>query len=233
MSTIFIVEDDVKMKELLQSHIEKYGYKVVAVTNFDNVLEQFQRARPDLVILDVNLPKFDGYYWCGQIRASSNCPILFISARDEKMDQVIALEHGADDYITKPFYYEIVMAKIKGLLRRAYGAYSSPTKERIVTVRGLTLYLERMELAFHGSKVELTKKEMLLFETLMESPMRVVSRDALLSSLWENYHFVDENTLNVYIARVRRKLKDMGIENAIETVRGAGYRLNTLWEENI
>ncbi|CAI8708667.1 Transcriptional regulatory protein YxdJ [Brevibacillus sp. IT-7CA2] len=230
MSTIMIVEDDPKINQLLQEQLEKYGFQTVNVEHFDRVMEVFIQSRPDLVLLDVNLPKFDGFYWCRQMRQESNCPILFISARESKMDQVMALENGADDYITKPFDYDVVLAKIRSQLRRAYGQYAPQEGERTVEVAGLKLFLERMELSMHDTKIELSKKEALLLEALMNQHPRVVSRERLLEKLWDE-QFVDENTLNVYITRVRGKLKDLGLEGAVETVRGSGYRLRATWEE--
>lgn len=228
MSSIMIVEDDPKITQLLQTQLEKYGYHTVIVTQFDRVLETFQANKPELVLLDVNLPKFDGFYWCRQIRRLSNCPILFISARESKMDQVMALENGGDDYITKPFDYDVVLAKIRSQLRRAYGMYATQEKERTVEVAGLVLYPERMELSFDRHKVELSKKEALLLDVLMSQYPRVVSRERLLERLWDE-QFVDENTLNVYVTRVRAKLKELSLEGAIETVRGEGYRLKATW----
>ncbi|QQE74913.1 response regulator transcription factor [Brevibacillus composti] len=230
MSKIMIVEDDPKINQLLQGQLEKYGYHTVNVIHFDQVMDVFSQAQPDLVLLDVNLPKFDGFYWCRQIRQVSNCPILFISARESKMDQVMALENGADDYITKPFDYDVVLAKIRSQLRRAYGIYAAQETERTLEVAGLRLFLERMELTMEGEKTELSKKEALLLEALFNQYPRVVSRERLLEKLWDE-QFVDENTLNVYITRVRGKLKELGLDGAIETVRGSGYRLKVTWEE--
>ncbi|MED1724857.1 response regulator transcription factor [Brevibacillus parabrevis] len=230
MSTIMIVEDDPKINQLLQEQLEKYGFQTVNVEHFDRVMDVFIDRRPDLVLLDVNLPKFDGFYWCRQMRQESNCPILFISARESKMDQVMALENGADDYITKPFDYDVVLAKIRSQLRRAYGQYAPQEGERTVEVAGLKLFLERMELSMNETKIELSKKEALLLEALMNQHPRVVSRERLLEKLWDE-QFVDENTLNVYITRVRGKLKDIGLEGAVETVRGSGYRLRATWED--
>ncbi|UFJ43006.1 response regulator transcription factor [Brevibacillus humidisoli] len=231
MSTIMIVEDDPKIVQLLKAQLEKYGYDAAEVTQFDRVLEDFTERNPDLVLLDVNLPKYDGFYWCRQIRSVSTCPILFISARDSKMDQVMALENGADDYITKPFDYDVVLAKIGSQLRRAYGMYASPNKERKIEVAGLALYPERLELGYQEQKVELSKKEALLLELLLSQSPRVVSRERLLEKLWDE-QFVDENTLNVYITRMRAKLKELNLDGVIETVRGAGYRLKVTWGDD-
>ncbi|WP_411348417.1 response regulator transcription factor [Paenibacillus sp. WLX2291] len=225
MQKIMIVEDDRKIAGLLQTHIERYGFEVIVTEQFDRVLEQFQQIKPDLVLLDVNLPSYDGYYWCRQIRSHSICPVLFISARAGEMDQIMALENGADDYITKPFDYGIVMAKIRSQLRRAYGEYATRQEERLVQKLGLTLYPERLELIYADHTVPLTKKEADIIESLLERYPRVASREALLEKLWDDQNFVDENTLNVNITRVRKKLQELGLEQAVETVRGIGYRL--------
>ncbi|GIP23943.1 response regulator transcription factor [Paenibacillus sp. J22TS3] len=231
MFTVLIIEDDSKLTEMLRSHIEKYEYRTVIVTDFNRVMDTFHETKPSLVLLDVNLPSYDGFYWCRQIRSVSNCPIIFISARESQMDQVMALENGADDYITKPFHYEVVMAKIRSQLRRAYGAYSTAQEERTVILDGLVLYPERLLMELSGRRVELTHKEALLMELLMQRKGRVVSRDKLLDRMWEDQHFIDDNTLNVYITRIRKKLKELGAGEAIETVRGAGYMLRPLWVE--
>ncbi|WP_017813415.1 MULTISPECIES: response regulator transcription factor [Paenibacillus] len=229
MQKIMIVEDDPKISGLLQNHLVRYGYEVILTVDFNNVLEEFQRAQPDLVLLDVNLPSFDGYYWCRQIRNHSICPVLFISARSGEMDQIMALENGADDYITKPFDYGIMMAKVRSQLRRAYGEYAARTEENILDVAGLRLYPERMELVYADHTILLTRKECDIISSLMERHPRVASREALLEKLWDDQTFVDENTLNVNITRVRKKFQELGLEDAVETVRGLGYRLYVTW----
>lgn len=229
MYKVMIVEDDPKLAALLDSHIRRYGDEGVIVNDFDHVLEQFQEVRPHVVLLDVNLPSFDGYYWCRQIRSLSTCPIIFISARSGTMDQLRALENGADDYITKPFHYDIVIAKIHSQLRRVYGDYASVSRERTVEKEGLVLFPERMELQLGEQSVALTKKETILLETLLGRSPRLVSRETILEKLWDDA-FVDDNTLSVNITRVRKRLAELGIEEALETVRGSGYRLNTAWK---
>ncbi|UNK19297.1 response regulator transcription factor [Paenibacillus sp. N3/727] len=229
MYNIMIVEDDPKLAELLQSHIRRYGNEAIIVNDFDHVLERFQEIRPHVVLLDVNLPSFDGYYWCRQIRSLSTCPIIFISARSGTMDQLRALENGADDYITKPFHYDIVIAKIHSQLRRVYGDYAAVSGERTVEKEGLVLYPERMELQLGEQTVALTKKETILLETLLGRSPRLVSRETILEKLWDDA-FVDDNTLSVNITRVRKRLAEMGIEDALETVRGSGYRINIVWK---
>ncbi|MEK4510069.1 response regulator transcription factor [Paenibacillus anaericanus] len=226
--TIFIVEDDLSICRLLKEHIEKYGFSVKVVQNFEQVVEEFSLHRPSLVLLDVNLPKFDGFYWCRRIREISKAPILFISARESGMDQVMALENGADDYITKPFSYEVIMAKIKSHLRRAYGDYAR-SNERVMTWEELTLYPERLELEFKGQALTLTKKEALLLESLIQFYPNVVYRNYLLEKMWDDSQFVEENTLNVNVTRLKKKMQELGIQNGIITIRGLGYKLNKCW----
>ncbi len=232
MQTIMIVEDDPKIAQHLKDHIEKYGYRVTNVTDFDHVMDTFHQIQPDLVLLDINLPSYDGFYWCRQIRKESICPVIFLSARIGEMDQVMALENGGDDYITKPFSPEIVMAKIRSQLRRAYGEYASKGKERILELHGLKLFPERLELAFQSKMITLSKKETDIMESLMDRYPRVAGREDLLEKLWDDQSYVDENTLNVNITRVRKKLQEIGLSDVVETVRGAGYRLTVTWKED-
>ncbi|GEM03172.1 DNA-binding response regulator [Halolactibacillus miurensis] len=232
MEKIMIVEDDPKIAEYLAQMLQKYNYQVVKVTDFEQVLETFQTVDPQLVLLDINLPAFDGFYWCRQIRKTSVCPVIFISARTGDMDQVMALENGGDDYITKPFHPDIVMAKIRSHLRRAYGEYAQNNQERTLELTGLILRPERLELLFNQQTVTLTQKEAAILEALMERYPRVKSRGDLLELLWDDETYVDENTLNVNITRARKKLHELGLNNTIETVRGSGYRFNVSWRED-
>ncbi|MDF9840915.1 MULTISPECIES: response regulator transcription factor [unclassified Paenibacillus] len=226
METILIIEDDTKLAALLSTYLSKYEFRTIIVEDFNRVMETFNESSPNLVLLDANLPRYDGFYWCRQIRTASLCPILFISARDSGFDQVMALENGGDDYITKPFHNEVVLAKIRSHLRRAYGSYSQQHEERKVQSGDLILYPERYVIQYNGQTSELTQKEAILLEGLLLKEGRVVNRERLLDLMWEDQHFIDDNTLNVYITRVRRKLMNIGLGNVVETVRGAGYRLN-------
>lgn len=228
---IFIVEDDRKIAQLLAETLRKYQYDVAIVEDFDRVTEECLAFEPHLILLDINLPSYDGYYWCRQLRVHTMCPILFISARSGDMDQVFALENGGDDFITKPFHYEIVLAKIRSHLRRSVGEYAPSQSERTVTNGRLCLYVERMELHLNAEVVPLQKKECVILELLMEASPKVVSREVLLEELWDDQSFVDENTLNVNMTRVRKKLADYDIQSSIETVRGAGYRFVPAQEE--
>ncbi|PBH52793.1 DNA-binding response regulator [Clostridioides difficile] len=219
----------VSISTLLKDYIEKYGFEVIVEENFDDIMITFESFKPHLVLLDVNLPKFDGFYWCRCIRQQSNLPIIFISARDGNVDQIRALESGADDYITKPFYYDVVMAKIKSHIRRVYGEYSPKIDERIVELDGLKFYPERLELELNGENLIITKKEGILIECLIKRYPKVVSRDYLLEKIWDDIEFVEENTLNVNVSRIRKRFEELGIDNAVQTVRGLGYKLNKNW----
>ncbi|PIH04577.1 response regulator transcription factor [Clostridium combesii] len=226
---IYIIEDDLSISLLLKDYITKYGFNVKIAENFENIMEDFNEFNPDVVLLDVNLPKYDGFYWCRRIRQKSKIPIIFISARDSGMDQVMALENGADDYIIKPFYYDVIMAKIKSHIRRAFGEYALKADEKIVELQGLKFYKDRSEIEFKDERVIITKKEGILLEHLMKKYPKVVNRDFLLEKIWDDIEFVEENTLNVNVSRIRKRLHKLGIEDGIETVRGVGYRLNKTW----
>lgn len=230
-SRIFIIEDDYKIASLLADTLKKYQYEVEIVKNFEEIVEECLAFSPHIILLDINLPSYDGYYWCRQLRQYTKCPIIFISARSGEMDQVFALENGGDDFITKPFNYEIVLAKIRSHLRRSYGEYSSRQEERTIKLGQLKLFLERMELHIKDVEIPLQKKECTILELLMGQSPKVVSREMLLEKLWDDQAFVDENTLNVNMTRVRKKLAEYGVKSAIETIRGAGYRFILSSEE--
>lgn len=229
---IFIVEDDRKIAELLAGTLRKYQYNVAIVEDFECVVEECLAFDPQLVLLDINLPSYDGYYWCRQLRQRTMCPIIFISARSGDMDQVFALENGGDDFITKPFHYEIVLAKIRSHLRRSIGEYAPSQSERLIKKGAWKLFVERMELHVGDTIVPLQKKECVILELLMEASPKVVSRETMLEELWDDQSFVDENTLNVNMTRVRKKLTEYGVQSTIETLRGAGYRFLLAAEES-
>lgn len=245
MYRIFIVEDDEKIAAVLKGKMEQYGYEAAVATDFRNLLPQLEAYAPQLVLLDINLPYFDGYYWCRGIRTRSSVPIIFISARAGEMDQVMAIENGGDDYVTKPIALELLMAKVRGALRRAYGEYAAQTWPPPVyrqgeaannagpgsgfaglTAGGLTLYPSRNELEWKGRRVELTRNECLLAECLLGEPGHIVPREQLLEALWDDVQFVDDNTLTVNVTRLRKKLEELGLPKVIETVRGQGYKLS-------
>lgn len=226
---ILLIEDDRALAQLISETIEKYGFDVIIGKDFEQLDLEFATIQPDLVLMDVNLPYFDGFYWTKMIRKQSNVPIIFLSARDHPMDQVMAMEYGGDDYLVKPFVNEILIAKIKSQLRRAYGEYAI-AKERTVAFHGLTYYPERLEIHYKQQKELLTKKEGELLELLIEEAPKVVPRETLLMKLWDDVRFVDDNTLSVNMGRLRKKLEDLGLLNCILTIRGIGYQLD--WQVN-
>lgn len=223
---IMLVEDDPKIAEILAEDLERYGYTVSRASDFSRVKDEFIAQRPDLVLLDINLPRFDGYYWCRQIRTISKVPIIFLSARDGDYDQVRALEHGGDDYVTKPFNLDLVLAKVKSTLRRAYGEYALARDPELLRAGDLLLNRSLNRVTRGTSEIELTPKEFRLLYLLAERRDQIVAREELLEALWDDQEFVDDNTLTVNVARVRRRLEELGLPDAIETKRGQGYRLH-------
>lgn len=222
---IMIVEDDAKISDILAGELRRYDFDVVEVGGDANVKEAYMTYRPHLILLDINLPRYDGFYWCRQLRTVSKVPILFISARSDDLDQVRALEHGGDDYITKPFNLELVVAKVRSSLRRAYGEYAGGGDDSLLYVSGLALNKATNEISCGGRTVELTPREFRLLECLARRAGQIVTRTELLEALWDDVEFVDDNTLTVNVTRVRRRLAELGLEDAIETKRGQGYRL--------
>src|SRR5690606_35854145 len=187
---------------------------------------EFIAVDPDLVLLDINLPWFDGFYWCRQIRTVSTVPVIFVTARDGTMDQVMAIENGGDDYIVKPFNLEVVTAKVRAALRRAYGEYAAPLEPDLdVEHLGVTWDARRLAVSYQGRRAELSRNEGQLLAGLLAARGAVVARETLLEALWDDAEFVDDNTLTVNVTRLRRKLSEVGLGEAVRTVRGEGYRL--------
>lgn len=220
MYKILIVEDDATIAGVLSSHLAKWGFQVQTVEDFHTVLDQFLRFDPQLVILDVTLPCFNGYHWCGEIRKLSKVPILFLSSAADNMNILMAINLGADDYISKPFDLEIVLAKVQALLRRSYDFQG---RTAILEHRGALLNLSDATLTFQEQKIDLTKNEFRILQVLMENKGAVVSRDVIMKRLWENDSFVDDNTLTVNVTRLRRKLEEAGLPDFIVTKKGIGY----------
>lgn len=229
MYKVFIVEDDEKIVSLIKDKLERYGYTVSITDDYANIKGQFIEADPHLVLLDINLPNYDGFFWCREIRTISNVPIIFISARFSDMDQVMAIENGGDDYIIKPFSFDLLLAKIKGVMRRTYGEYRQNSSKDIYEVDGLYLYKTQNIVVWQNKKIELSKKEFALLYILLSNLEDIVSRETLLEELWDDMDFVDDNTLSVNIARLRKRLEDIGIKDAIETKRGQGYSMTKTW----
>ncbi len=230
MYKILVIEDDEKISSLIKNKLERYDYSVVKVEDYSNIKSKFTMENPHLVLLDINLPNYDGFFWCREIRSISKVPIIFISARFSDMDQVMAIENGGDDYIIKPFSFDLLLAKIKGSIRRAYGEYSASNHKDIYEVEGVFLYKSQSTIEWKGKKVELSKKEFGLLYILISNINEIVSREVLLEELWDDIDFVDDNTLSVNITRLRKRLEEIGIIDSIQTKRGQGYSMVKTWE---
>jgi DNA-binding response OmpR family regulator len=220
MHRILIVEDDDAIAGAVKKFIESWGLAAACVTDFSDVLSEFVAYDPQLVLLDIGLPFFNGYHWCRQIRNVSKVPIIFISSASENMNIVMAMNMGGDDFIAKPFDLNVLIAKIQAVLRRTYDfAVSSGLME----CRGAVLNTADATLSYNGEKIELTKNEYRILQMFMENRGRTVSRDAIMARLWENDSFVDDNALTVSMTRLRRKLESAGLADFIETKKGLGY----------
>lgn len=230
MYKVFVVEDDEKIINLIKDKLEKYEYEVVTVKDYANIKSEFIKENPHLVLLDINLPNYDGFFWCREIRSISKVPIIFISARFSDMDQVMAIENGGDDYITKPFSFDLLLAKVKGAIRRTYGEYAENNSKDIYEVDGVYLYKNQSTIEWQKNKIELSKKEFGLLYILISNLNEIVSREILLEELWDDVDFVDDNTLSVNITRLRKRLEEIGITETIQTKRGQGYSMIKTWE---
>ncbi|MCP2034756.1 OmpR family two-component system bacitracin resistance response regulator BceR [Planomicrobium sp. HSC-17F08] len=224
---IFIVEDDAAIFQSLKEGLEKWGMQVVGPDNFQEVLSTFLKDQPQLVIMDIQLPVYDGFYWCREIRAVSKVPIIFLSSRDHPMDMVMAMQMGADDYVQKPFNSDVLMAKIQATLRRVY-SYGEEASTDVIEWNGAVIDLKRGMIRMGASEAELTKNEFFILTVLVESKDKIVSRDELIRKLWDDERFVNDNTLTVNVTRLRQKLAELGLENAIMTKKGLGYLAVTL-----
>jgi DNA-binding response OmpR family regulator len=224
MYKIMLIEDDQQLCELIKENLERYGYEVLIPNQFSEVVEEFSQIQPDLVLLDINLPYYDGYYLCRSFRKQSNVPILMMSARSQEMDQIMAIELGADDYITKPFTFDMLQSKVKATIRRVYGEYAG--KETSAHCVGLLcLDAKTLSLTFEGKKVELSKNEYKLMKKLMDHHGAFVSREELIEEVWDSVSFVDDNTLTVNITRIRNLLSLLGLDDVVKSKRGVGYKL--------
>ncbi|WP_425448233.1 response regulator transcription factor [Dethiothermospora halolimnae] len=224
MYKIFLVEDDEGLVKHVKDFLEKYSYEVFTVEDFKDIEAEFDRVKPHLVLLDINLPYYDGFYICKILRKRSNVPIIIISARTSEVEQVMGMEFGADDYITKPFSFQLLLAKLKANIRRNYRMLKD---ENTLKINGLYLNDRNFNMYFDRKNIALTKNEFKLLKKLMENKDNVVTREELLEVLWDNELFVEDNTLNVNVTRVRNRLKEIGIKGAIKTKRGIGYSLDS------
>ena len=222
MYKILIVEDDVVIADGLKTHFEKWDYQVEGVTDFKNVMDTFLKFEPQLVLLDLVLPFFNGFHWCQEIRKVSKVPVLFISSANESMNIVMAMNMGGDDFIPKPFDLEVLTAKIQALLRRSYDFAGNSS---IMEHKGAVLNLMDATLTWAGQQLELTKNELKILHALLEHKEKIVSREELMEKLWESDAYVDENTLSVNVNRLRKKLSAVGLDGFILTKKGIGYRI--------
>lgn len=223
MHKILLVEDDAVIRHMIKKMLEQWGYHMVAVEDFMEVLSIFAQEEPQLVLMDIGLPLFNGYHWCQEIRKISTVPIMFLSSRDQSMDIVMAINMGADDYVTKPFDNNVFLAKVQGLLRRSY---EFGTDQSLLEYQGVILNTKAMELTYEGQTILLTKNEFHILRVLFEHSGSIVARDDLMRELWNSDFFVDDNTLSVNVARLRKKLEEAGLKNFIETKKGIGYGLS-------
>jgi OmpR family two-component system bacitracin resistance response regulator BceR len=218
---LLLVEDDATLFAEIKDRLSQWSYEVYGIQDFSKVVEQFIRISPDLVIIDIQLPKYDGFHWCRMIRTHSNVPIVFLSSRDHPTDMVMSMQLGADDFIQKPFHFEVLIAKIQAILRRVYNYNTEPNK--LKTWCGATVDYEKNTVTNSVGSIELTKNEVYILKLLIEHKNKIVSRDEIIRSLWEDQRFVSDNTLTVNVNRLRKSLDELGLGRYIETKFGQGY----------
>lgn len=220
MKKIILIEDDEMIRDELQNFLKKYGYEVKAPTDFNHIIEYVKNENANLILLDVNLPVFDGYYICREIRKTSDVPIIMVTSRDSDVDELISMNFGADDFITKPYNTEILLARVTNILRRTYGSLKT---NNILNYKDFNLNLSNATVTYQDKSLELTKNEVKILSYLINNRGNIVKRDSLMEHLWKSDYFVDDSTLSVNMNRLRKKLEEIGIENPIETRRGLGY----------
>ncbi len=222
MHKILIIEDDNIIAGAIEKHIKTWGCDARSIKNFENVIHEFVQYNPQLVLMDISLPFFNGYYWCLEIRKVSKVPIIFISSASDNMNIVMAVNMGGDDFISKPFDLDVLTAKVQALLRRTYdfGGQCS-----LIEHKGVVLNISDATLIYNNQKIDLTKNDYRIMKVLMENKGKTVSRDFLMERLWESDSYVDENTLTVNITRLRKKLETAGLSDFITTKKGMGYEV--------
>jgi two-component system, OmpR family, bacitracin resistance response regulator BceR len=218
---VLLIEDDLTLFNEVKDRLSQWSYQVYGITDFGRVIQEFTDIKPDLVIIDIQLPKFDGFHWCRNIRSHSNVPIIFLSSRDHPSDMVMSMQLGADDFIQKPFHFDVLIAKIHAILRRVYN-YNNETVN-LKTWCGATIDYEKNLVTSDKGSVELTKNEVFILKLLIEQKNRIVSRDDLINSLWDDKRFISDNTLTVNVNRLRKRLDEIGLGQFIETKVGQGY----------
>lgn len=223
MYKIMIIEDDPKIRSIIAETLRKWKFDAIEPTDFEHLDQEFMTTKPHLVLLDINLPVYDGYYWCNKFRQLSNVPIIFISSRSQNMDIVMAMNMGGDDFIQKPFSLDVLMAKINAIFRRVY-TYQKEDKDYLEH-KGLILHVDKNSISYQETELDLTKNEFQILYLLLKNKETIVSRDDIMTVLWESENFIDDNTLTVNIARLRRKLEELGLDQFIETKKGQGYMI--------
>lgn len=218
---LLLIEDDSTLFNEIKERLTQWSYDVYGIQDFSNVTQEFIEIKPDLVIIDIQLPKFDGFHWCRMIRSHSNLPIIFLSSRDHPTDMVMSMQLGADDYIQKPFHFDVLIAKVQAILRRVYN-YNTDNLE-LKTWCGATVDYERNVLTHDMGSIELTKNEIFILKLLIEKKNKIVTREELINSLWDDKRFISDNTLTVNVNRLRKKLDEIGLGSFIETKVGQGY----------
>ena len=220
MYKIMIVEDDITIAKPMKDYLKRWDYDVKYISDFKNITDQVIQFEPQLILLDIMLPYYNGFYWCTEIRKISKVPIIFISSADDNMNIVMAMNMGGDDFIAKPFDLDVITAKIGALIRRTY---SFQGQLNFIEHNGVLLNLSDTTLTYEDKKIEMTKNDYKILQILMENVGMVVTREELMQRLWENDNFVDDNTLTVNINRLRRKLTELGQNDFIKTKKGIGY----------
>ena len=218
MERILIVEDEVKIREELKTFLKNNGYEILTINNFENTLDQIKKLEIDLILIDINIPGINGMHLCREIRKTSKIPIIIVTSRDTEMDELLCMNYGADDFITKPYNMQILLAHIEAVLKR-----SKPEISHILEYKGMKINLSKGTIDYNNQTIILTKNEIQIFSYLLERQGTVVTRDELMNYLWDTETFIDDNTLTVNMARLRKKLEDLGFKDVIETRRGWGY----------
>lgn len=221
MFKIMLIEDDDSLFSEIKERLSQWSYEVYGVRDFGKVMQEYSAIQPQLVIIDIQLPQYDGFHWCRMIRAHSNVPIIFLSSRDHPTDMVMSMHLGADDFIQKPFHFDVLIAKIQATLRRVYNYNTERIELR--TWRGATIEYVKNTLTHNNESVLLTKNEMFILKVLVEHKNQIVTREDLIRSLWDHEHFVSDNTLTVNVNRLRKKLEPLELDGYIETKVGQGY----------
>lgn len=219
MEKIIIIEDDEKIREELKNFLANYNYEVIVMTEFENIVRDTLNEKPHIVLLDINLPIYDGYYICREIRKKSDVPIIVVTSRDTDMDELMSMNLGADDFITKPYNTQILLAHISSILKRAY----KKSVLEVINYKKLELDLSKNSICFDNKELELTKNEFKILNCLMKKQGSIVSRGDLMDYLWDLDVFIDDNTLTVNINRLRKKLETINCKDYIQTRRGIGY----------